>query len=164
MSVIAIDPGIASTGYAIGEYPNKILEIGIIKTYKKDGSDFDRVLKIKEAIRDLIIKHQVTYMIVEDYVVYGNPITAVGKSRGEKTIKVITALEFLANEMHIDIEIVKHNSWKARSKKIWQIIAMSNKFPEIEKIYTELYKEKQDHKRDAFKMLIPEIISFTEVI
>ncbi|EDP73740.1 crossover junction endodeoxyribonuclease RuvC [Hydrogenivirga sp. 128-5-R1-1] len=176
MSIIAIDPGIEKTGYAVGAN-NKVLEIGTIKTSKKDGTDFDRVSKIKEAVRDLILKHQVSLMLIEEYHVYGNPFITGGKSHGEKTIKVITALEFLANEIHIDCQLIHYKSWKASFDRIKPLITMSPKFKTLNKLYESLLikanytqkgtkrkGKKEDHELDAFRMLIPEIIDLKAVI
>lgn len=177
MSVIAIDPGIEKTGYAVGAYPNKVLETGTIKTSTKDGEDYLRVLKIKNKIKELINQYKPTTLLIEKYRVYGDPLTRTGKKHGEKTLRVIQSIEELALENNMQIEELDHNSWKARYNRIWSTIVMSRKFKELDEIHTKLSNKanytkdgklrrgkKEDHELDAFKMLIPEIISFTEVI
>ena len=177
MVVLAVDPGIASTGYAVGKAPNKILECGKLTTSINDGTDFERALKIKTHIRQLIQTYKPAIMLIEKYRVYGDPITGQGKRHGEKTIRVIQSLEELAHEYGIEVKELDHNSWKASFSKVWTVVELSGKFPQLEQLYTQLQQKscytkkgtkrkgsKDDHALDAFKMLIPYIISYKEAI
>ena len=177
MIVLAIDPGLANTGYAVGAYPNKILECGKITTTPADGTDFQRTLKLKSHIKQVIQTYKPSLMLIEKYRVYGDPITRQGKKHGEKTIRIIQSLEELAHEHGIEVKEVDYNSWKASFSKVWTVVELSSKFPHLEELYTQLQQKayytkkgakrkgnKDDHELDAFKMLLPHIISYKEAI
>ncbi len=172
---MAIDPGIAKTGYAVGK-DNKVYETGVIRT-NNTLTDFERCKQISDKVEQLINKYNVELLLIEEYHVYGNPLMNTGKSRGEKTIQVITHLQLLAERLGIEHRLVNHNSWKAKFKRNWILVAMSDRFPEIKQLFQELNKKAkytnkdtrrkgnlEDHELDAFKMLIPEILNLKKIL
>ncbi len=172
---MAIDPGIAKTGYAIGK-DNKVYETGVIRTDSK-LSDFERCKQITDKVEQLINRYDIKLLLIEEYHVYGNPLTAVGKSKGEKTIQVITHLQLLAEKLGIEHRLINHNSWKAKFKRNWVLVAMSDRFPELKQLFQDLNKKAkytykgtrrkgnlEDHELDAFKMLVPEILNLKKLL
>lgn len=88
MIILGIDPGLATTGYAVVKTQNKkdvfeVLDYGVIST-KAGLKDSDRLLEIAEGIEKLIESYQPDKVAVESLFFCNNQKTAmkVGQARG----------------------------------------------------------------------------------
>ncbi|MFA4930584.1 MAG: crossover junction endodeoxyribonuclease RuvC [Patescibacteria group bacterium] len=94
MIILGIDPGMATTGYAVVHLhsmdmrfnpgtENNVLDYGVISTKPSQGNG-DRLQEIYEGVRELIDKYQPQVMAVESLFFYNNQKTAmmVGQARG----------------------------------------------------------------------------------
>ena len=94
MRVLGIDPGVATTGYAIVEKKEAlvVIEAGVIKTEKEKPLS-ERLFLIYRAISSIIKKHNPEVMAVEDVFFAKNRKTAllIGAAKG---VILLSAGEF----------------------------------------------------------------------
>lgn len=99
MRVLGIDPGVATTGWAILDFEKdlKVVDFGVITT-KKEVSQPDRLKEIAYDLEEIIEKFKPKYAGVELLIFYNNAKTAmiVGEARGvvllclaKKDIKIL---------------------------------------------------------------------------
>ena len=152
MKVLAIDPGIAYTGWAVlnvEEDKIKLDKFGIVHTTKKDGEDWDRAqmiaIRIGEFIKEKYLidgRNEYFYpidtVIVEEYRVYSRSFKP---KYAEKTLRVIQAIE--DKFWWCDTHEISNNTWRGKRKElqpIFQQITKGVKLP------------KGDHVQDAIYM------------
>jgi Holliday junction resolvasome RuvABC endonuclease subunit len=80
MKILGLDTSTSSTGYAVVEN-NKILSYGTIVPNKKLDL-LDRIIYIEKEIKEIIIKKQVEFIVIEDLAI----------TRNAKTVKALSGL------------------------------------------------------------------------
>lgn len=92
MRIMGIDPGLATTGYGFVDYQHnqfRVIQYGVIRTHSKTPMP-DRLNKINECMKQLIIRYKPDTVAVEELFFNSNAKSAllVGQARG---VVILTA-------------------------------------------------------------------------
>ncbi len=160
MNIMAIDPGIAKCGFAIGEKPNKIKEYGTIYTSSKDGELDQRISIITDKIYRKIEEYNIKKILIEQFRVFNSYNSSV-----HKTIELIGAIkEGVRVKYGIPVFEINHKRWQAR----YETVINSKVYPYFTNIYGEEWEkalnEGSEHSRDAVKILLIEVFSVSDII
>ena len=78
--VLALDASISSTGYAVMDFNERLLEFNKITTKSKENEN-DRIFKIANKVKDLIVQYDVEIVVIESQFLGRNVRTAMQLSR-----------------------------------------------------------------------------------
>lgn len=98
MTILGIDPGLATIGYGLvemgreknGKVPLKYLDCGLIETSPEFGHP-ERLQKINNELSKLIKKHRPNFLAMENVFFFRNVKTALPVSRAEGVIMLTAA-------------------------------------------------------------------------
>lgn len=147
---MAVDPGLANFGYAVGKKPNQIIDYGTFRPKRGE----DKFKSLQFFIVSLLKEYQPELVIYEQYRIYGREYSYL-----HKTSEVIGLIKTLC-EMHAIACIeVNHNKWKAMFNRVYS--ACHLKLP-LE--WKQGLQAKSEHTRDAVMMLLPYVISIKDLL
>lgn len=120
--ILALDPGTANMGYAVLEgipiakklnTPPRIVDFGVLKTKKTDGTIRERLDVLGYTVQDLLRKVTPDYFVFEDFVEQGK---FVGKTYKEMAF-LIEHLRLVGRGEGIPVTIYENAEWKKKTLK-----------------------------------------------
>lgn len=143
MNILAIDPSLRSTGYAI-LFNSKIIT-GSIK-HKKEIDKYLAIISTCDNLMELINKYNITSVILEDYAfaAHGNAVITMGEVSGN--------IRVMLKRIGIDFSTIAIPTWKKlvlgygnlNKKEILKMVKL---------LYNVDFKAKEQDQADAYCIL-----------
>ncbi len=119
MRVLGVDPGLATTGYAVLEARGdriRVLEAGVIRTSPEDPLP-ERLRTIYEDARRLIRDHRPDVLAVEEVFFNQNVTTAMSVSQARGVVLLAGALSGLPCAPYTPLEVKRQITGYGRARK-----------------------------------------------
>lgn len=138
--ILAIDPGYANLGYAVG-HKGRLVASGTLYFRSKD-----RLKEIYTKVSKLFMDYTIDRVLIEDFRIYR------GEIRGKhKTAFVIGLVASVAYEHGAEIKLVNYRTWQGMFRKV--------NTERLSEDWKEALQNGSQHSRDAVMMLVSEVFS-----
>jgi len=137
MIVLAVDPGVANCGYALGS-ETKLMKCGTLYTRSDQGTVDMRIAYLIDRVVEIM--NGANMVLIEQYRVYNN-----SRKQLHMTIEFIGALKERLRSRGIPYEEVPYRSWNSWFARVKE---------DIPDGYRKALESGSVHQKDAIRMLV----------